>query len=78
MADARLSVANGARVALRAHDSPSAALSVGREVYVGGTKDYEALENKPSIEGVELLGDRKLSEFGVSKASNLDIINLFK
>lgn len=77
MADVRLSVANGARVALRAHESPSAALSVGREVYDGGTKDYEKLENKPRIEEVELVGNRKLEDFGMDLASRYDIAMLF-
>lgn len=31
--------------------------------------DYNSLENKPSIEGVELVGDKKLTELGINKDS---------
>ena len=31
--------------------------------------DYNSLENKPSIEGVELIGDKKLTELGINKDS---------
>ena len=77
MADAKLSVASGVRIALRASDGGSAALRVGAEVYAGES-DYERLSNKPRIEGVELVGDRGISEFGVTMATELDIIGLFK
>ena len=30
-----------------------------------GSNDYNDLDNKPSINGTELLGDRSLSEFGI-------------
>lgn len=30
-----------------------------------GSSDYNGLENKPSINGVELVGDRTLAEFGI-------------
>lgn len=39
--------------------------------------DYEMLVNHPYIESVELVGDRRLSEFGVTFASNIDVIRLF-
>lgn len=32
----------------------------------GGTTDYEELDNKPSINGVELSGDKSLSELGIN------------
>ena len=40
---------------------------------MSGTRDYEELENKPSIEGVILQGDRKLSEMGVRALSVQEI-----
>jgi len=45
----------------------------------GGTVgiDYETLRNKPSIEGVELVGDKELTEFGMSIVSNVKILDLF-
>ena len=30
-----------------------------------GTNDYNELDNKPSINGTQLVGDRSLSEFGI-------------
>lgn len=42
-----------------------------------GTFDYEELHNKPSIEGVELTGDRLLTEFGETTLSNMEIKEIF-
>lgn len=47
-----------------------------KDAGVSGT-DYDALENKPSIAGVVLEGDKALSEFGLSRASELDIDRMF-
>lgn len=41
MADARLTVTNGARIALRASETPSAALNVNAEIYDAGGAIYE-------------------------------------
>lgn len=41
----------------------------------GGTTDYELLENKPQINGVELVGNKSLSELGIeipTKTSDLE------
>ena len=41
----------------------------------GGTTNYELLENKPQINGVELLGNKSLSELGIdipTKTSDLE------
>ncbi len=40
------------------------------------TKDYEELENKPKLNSVELIGDRQLSEVGIDKITNTEIIKL--
>lgn len=42
------------------------------------TKDYEALENKPRLNSVELIGDRQLSEVGIDKITNAEIFNLLE
>ena len=34
--------------------------------HVGGTRNYNDLENKPSIEGVELVGDKTLEELNIN------------
>ena len=50
--------------------------------YVGGmaagTKDYEKLENKPKVNGVELSGDKSFEELGVSPLSNLEIMEIIR
>ncbi len=43
-----------------------------------GVKDYELLVNKPSIENVELIGNKLLSDFGMGTADILDIRSLFR
>lgn len=42
----------------------------------GGTDNYNYLENKPKIEGVELLGDKSLEELGLSAMTNEDILKI--
>ena len=42
------------------------------------TKDYGALENKPKLNSVELVGDRQLSEVGIDKITNAEIFNLLE
>lgn len=42
------------------------------------TKDYEELENKPKLNSVELIGDRQLSEVGIDKITNAEILNLLE
>ena len=44
----------------------------------GSGRDYEALYNKPSIEGVELIGDKALDDFGMGTVSNVQILDLFR
>ena len=43
------------------------------ELSAGGTNDYNDLVNKPSIEGVELIGDKSLEELGVEALTNAEI-----
>lgn len=38
----------------------------------GGTGDYEDLENKPQIEGVELIGNKSASALGLATATSLN------
>lgn len=52
-------------------------VNVGTQTRVVAT-DYEKLRNKPSIESVELVGDKKLTEFGVSSIGNAAILDLFR
>ena len=43
------------------------------EISTGGTNDYNDLINKPSIEGVELVGDKSLEELGVEALTPQEI-----
>lgn len=40
--------------------------------------DYNALENKPSINGAVLVGDRSLSEFGIYTITADDILRIWE
>lgn len=53
------------------------------EVFEGGgggtpaqTTDYEKLKNKPSINEVELSGNKSFEELGISSLSNLEIMQI--
>lgn len=43
----------------------------------GGIRDYEVLRNKPSINDVELSGNRSLPDIGVDALTNADILAIF-
>lgn len=43
-----------------------------------GSDDYEKLKNKPSVNGVTLIGDRTLEEIGLEEISNLEIEEIIK
>lgn len=47
----------------------------GNKIKYGPTKlyDYEKLINKPQIEGVTLIGNKQLSDFGLKEISNQNI-----
>ena len=42
-----------------------------------GTNNYEALTNKPHIEGRELSGDKSFEELGLHPMTNLEIKKIF-
>jgi hypothetical protein len=48
------------------------------EISTGGTNDYNDLINKPSIEGVELVGDKTLEELGVEPLTPQEIDELLR
>lgn len=43
----------------------------------GGTFDYNQMQNKPQIDGVELAGNRSLEEIGVKEISGQDLLDIF-
>ena len=50
----------------------SDAVHVDKETIIEETTDYNKLENKPSTEGHELIGDKSLDQLGITKDA-LDI-----
>lgn len=50
-------------------------LDLGSDVrpVIGGTYDYNTLENRPRINGVELIGDKTNEELLIEALSNEDI-----
>lgn len=44
----------------------------------GGDNNYENLKNKPSINGVKLIGDVSLEELGLAEISNSEIEDIIK
>ena len=43
-----------------------------------GSNDYNELDNKPSINGTQLVGDRSLSEFGIYTITAEDILRIWE
>jgi len=41
-----------------------------------GTNDYELLINKPAIEGVTLIGDKRLPDFDINAITNLEMAEI--
>ncbi|MBQ9021724.1 MAG: hypothetical protein IJ113_06890 [Eggerthellaceae bacterium] len=74
---AKVSVSGDIKARLSCNCSEHARVSIGTVTIRDGTNDYEKLVHKPSIEGVELVGDRTLEEFGETPMSNLEIKNIF-
>lgn len=64
-----------ARISLHVRGDPAIELAsdaVVLEPSGGGTTDYEELDNKPSIEGNVLVGDKTLAQLGIT-AESLDV-----
>lgn len=45
---------------------------------IGGTSDYNNLNNKPQINGVTLTGNKTSDQIGISRLTNEDIESIFK
>ncbi len=84
-----------ARISLHVRGDPAIELASDAVVFDGGgdggTTDYDELDNKPSIEGNVLIGDKTLEQLGITaeqlgitpeeigldSADEYDIYNLF-
>lgn len=45
-------------------------------VFGDGTKNYNKLQNKPSIENVELIGNKDFEDLGLTALTNMEIEEL--
>lgn len=43
-----------------------------------GTSDYNKLKNLPSVENIELRGNKTFEELGLEEVTNQDILDMFK
>lgn len=59
-------------------DSSSMNIDLGSDVkpIIGTANDYALSENKPSINGVTLIGDKSNEELHIGAMSNMDIENI--
>lgn len=62
------------------HDTKRAqdiVLQISRGGGGGGTMNYNALTNKPKINGVELVGNKSFEELGVETLTNQQIFDIY-
>lgn len=57
---------------------PKFETSIKPVINIGGTSDYNDLSNRPSINGVELIGNKTNEQILIQPLTNEDIENLFK
>lgn len=67
--------AASASAELSASSSLSGVLNMARSTV---EKDYEKLINKPSINGVELTGNKEFEELGFSELTALDVFTILE
>lgn len=58
---------------LGADTAMSGTLNMAERVY---ENDYEKLQNKPKINGVELIGNQSFDDLGMSELTALDVFNI--
>lgn len=63
---------------MRMDDDTALAFTLGEAIHVVANTDYNALYNKPQIEGVMLEGDKSYEELNLQRISNADIEALFQ
>ena len=71
----KLTVAENDAVTLGLDSGDNAALNVGSTTVVT-VNDYNDLRNKPSIEGVELIGDKSFEELNLQRLTNTELENM--
>ena len=58
---------------LNAEQSMSGTLNMAKSTV---EKDYEKLQNRPKINGVELIGNQSFDDLGMSELTALDVYNI--
>lgn len=71
----KLTVAEPDMVTLGLDSSDNAMLNVESTTVVS-VDDYNRLYNKPSIEGVELVGDKSFEELNLQRLTNAELENM--
>ena len=71
----KLTVAENDAVTLGLDSGDNAALNVESTTVVS-VNDYNDLRNKPSIEGVELVGDKSFEELNLQSLTNTELENM--
>lgn len=71
----KLTVAEPDALTLELDSGDNAALNVGPTTVVS-VNDYNRLRNKPSIEGVELIGDKSFAELNLQRLTNTELENM--
>lgn len=71
----KLTVAENDAVTLGVGDNEAATLGVESTTVVS-VNDYNDLRNKPSIEGVELIGDKSFEELNLQRLTNTELENM--
>lgn len=72
---ASLNISAPDKVSLNATNDKTT-LTVRENINIGGTGDYEELDNKPSINGVELVGDLSSEDLDISMFTDIGDIDL--
>lgn len=65
-------------VGLSVNAVPNVELQVAESLTSGGTTNYNALNNKPQINSVQLIGNKSFDDLGMSALTNMDILNILK
>ena len=74
--DGSMSFGEGLDGSMSFNDSMSGSMDMGGITVLDGTYDYNELENRPSIEGHELIGDSTLPQIGVWDITPQQIDNI--
>lgn len=72
----KLSLKTSGNASLGLTTSGDASLDLRADAQAIGTYDYEQLINRPSIETVELVGDKTFEALGMAALSNSEIEDL--